>query len=509
MISKTGLLRLTSRFRLARLEREDPLASQRKTLANLLSKAADTRFGQDHHFEKIDGVEDFQAKVPLRRFEEFWEGYWKVDFPRIRNASWPDIVPYFAKTSGTTSGSSKFIPVTKEILKGNNRAILDLMAFHLRAKPTSRVLGGNTFMLGGSTALEELEPGIFAGDMSGISALAVPKWAQRFYYPPLEVASLDDWDRKMAILAEDSPKRDIRLIGGTTSWLLLFLQSLAEGRPNGLADAYPNLDLIIYGGVGFKPYRSQFETLLRDQDVDLREVYPASEGFLALADRGVGEGLRLQTAGGLFFEFVPVEDLEQENPRRFWLGTVETGVNYAVVLSSPAGLFGYVLGDTVRFVSLDPPRILITGRTATSLSAFGEHLIEEEIQTAVTEASAALDLSVPDFAVGALFPQGAEKRGRHLYVVEFAGTRPDDRQLSHFAGMVDEILCRMNDDYCAHRESDLQMLPPKVLAAPSGSFVAWMKARGKLGGQNKVPRVINDEALFQSLVEMVQPAAAD
>ncbi len=506
MIDKTGVLRLYAHYRLARLRREDPLAAQRKILTRLLAKAEDTRFGRDHRFHEITGIEDFQSKVPLRRFEDLWEDYWKRDFPRVRGASWPDPVPYFALTSGTTSGSSKYVPVTKEILKANNSAVLDLLAFHLKANPKSHVLGGRSVMLGGTTTLEELEPGIYAGDMSGIVAEAVPGWAKRHYYPPKEVAGLNDWERKMAILVEDSPKRDIRMIGGTASWLLLFLKSLAEGKPGGLAESYPNLDLIIHGGVAFGPYRSQFETLLAGQDVELREVYPASEGFLAFADRGSGEGLRLRSNGCLFFEFVPVEDLAAERPRRFWLGTVETGVNYAVVLSSSAGLFSYVIGDTVRFVTLNPPRILITGRTATSLSAFGEHLIEEEIQIAISESSEAQSLAVPDFSVGALFPQGEERRGGHLYVVEFGDGIPSEERLQRFMAGVDQILRNGNDDYRQHRESDLQMKPPEILAAPPGTFFTWMKQRGKLGGQNKVPRVINDSTLFESLVQAARSA---
>ncbi len=500
MIDPTSFLRLFARHRLAKLDREDPLASQRKALDRLLRRAAGTRFGRDHGFETIASVEDFQRRVPLRRFEDFWDGYWKQGFPRVTDASWPGTIPLFAKTSGTTSGTSKFIPVTQDILKGNNRAILSLLAFHIRAKPKSRVLGGRTFMLGGSTALEELAPGVRAGDMSGLSAGAVPRWAQRFYYPPPELATVTDWERKMALLAEDSPKHDIRLIGGTTSWLLLFLQDLAA-RPGGLAACYPNLQLLIYGGINFAPYRQQYEALLAGSGVDLREVYPASEGFLALADRGVGEGLRLECDGGLFFEFVPADELESASPRRFWLGNVETGVNYAVILSTPAGAFAYVLGDTVRFVSLKPPRVLVTGRTATSLSAFGEHLIEEEIQTAISEASAALGLAVTDFSVGPVYPAGGERRGHHLYIVEFEKDAVTPDRLGAFADKVDQILCRLNDDYRDHREGDLQMKGPQVRAAPPGSFFSWMKSRGKLGGQNKVPRVINDPALLASLIE--------
>ncbi|MEO1191268.1 MAG: GH3 auxin-responsive promoter family protein [Pseudomonadota bacterium] len=500
MFNATPLLKLYAKRRLAKIEQADPLADQRRTLAELLRRAADTRFGKDHRFAALDGVEAFQERVPLRRFEDFWEGYWKRDFPKVTNASWPGTVPYFAKTSGTTSGTSKYIPVTKGILEGNNRAILDLLCFHLRVKPDSRVLGGRTFMLGGSTALEELAPDILAGDMSGISAREVPGWARRFYYPPLEIAQMSDWEAKMARLAEDSPGRDIRLIGGTSSWLLLFLQSLAEGRPGGLGDCYPNLDLLIYGGVAFAPYRKQYDALLKGLSVDLREVYPASEGFLALADRGVGEGLRLQSAGGLFFEFVPVEELDAERPTRHWLGTAQTGINYAIALSSPAGAFAYLLGDTVRFVSTAPPRILITGRTATSLSAFGEHLIEEEIQRAVSTAAGRQDLTVADFSVGPVFPDAQERRGHHVYVIEFAGRQPSQDEMPGLAAAIDQLLCQDNDDYRDHREGDLQMQAPRIQLAPPGTFFEWMKARGRLGGQNKVPRVMNDPSLLDSLL---------
>ncbi len=499
MIDATALLRLVGRTRLARLKREDPIASQRRALSRLLAKAADTRFGRDHGFAGISGIEDFQAKVPLRIFEDFWEDYWKRDFPRLAGASWPDNPTYFAKTSGTTTGASKYVPVTRPILKANNRAMLDLLSFHLVKRPESRLLAGRSFMLGGSTGLEDVGDGILAGDMSGIAAIEVPRWAEFFFYPPQDLARIPDWESRMAALAEDSPKHDIRLIGGTSSWVLYFLQMLDE-RPGGLDALYPNLELMVYGGVSFLPYRNQFARLLAGRNVDLREVYPASEGFLAFADRGVGEGLRLQTDGGLFYEFVPVEDLESEQPRRFWLGNVETGVNYAVVLSSPAGLFSYVIGDTVRFVSLAPPRILVTGRTSTSLSMFGEHLIEEEIQIAISEASAALGLEVPDFSVGALFPETDGGRGRHLYIVEFSGKQPGPDVCAEFIGRIDRTLIEGNDDYSDHRDGDMQMQAPELLVAPPGTFVAWMKARGKLGGQNKVPRVINDEALLRSLI---------
>ncbi|MGF1627615.1 MAG: GH3 auxin-responsive promoter family protein [Alphaproteobacteria bacterium] len=516
MIDATPILRMLSRRRLSVLERQDAAAIQWRQLERMLRRAADTRFGRDHGFAAIRDLDGFRRRVPLRRYEDFWSAYWQPEFPRLDNVTWPGTVRYFAKTSGTSSGDSKYVPVTSEIMAGYRRAVLDMLAFHLRDRPRSRVLGGQSFMLGGSTDLEELAPGIRAGDISGIAAQQAPLWARAFMFPPPALARIADWERKMAILGPLSLQHDIRILGGTASWLLLFLQDVMALRPADLPGCYPALELIVYGGVNFAPYRAQFEALVAGTDIDLREVYPASEGFLAVADRGVGEGLRLQVDGGLFLEFVPVEDLDSVAPHRAGLGSVETGVNYAVVVSTPAGLWGYVVGDTVRFVELDPPRILVTGRVSSSLSAFGEHLIEEEIDRAVTVAAASIGADVVDFTVGPVFPTGEERRGRHLFVVEFAVGRTGEigeERAAAFGRSLDAALCELNADYAAHRAGDLQMGPPEILVAPPGAFAGWMKVRGRLGAQNKVPRVLADAdamAALRALTERggVRPAGS-
>jgi hypothetical protein len=306
----------------------------------------------------------------------------------------------------------------------------------------------------------------------------------------------------MAVQGRDSLGRDIRLIGGTASWLLLFFDTLGDiaGKPDGrLVDFYPELELVVYGGVNFEPYRERFEAYLKGSHAEMREVYPASEGFVAVADRGPGQGLRLMVDNGVFWEFVPVEDLDSETPRRHWLGNAEIGVNYAVALSNNAGSWGYVLGDTVRFVELDPPRLLITGRISYQLSAFGEHLIEEEIERAVSRGAEAIGATVQDFSVAPIVPKSRDEVGRHLYVVEFAAPpgRPDAARV--FAETVDRALFDLNADYRLHREGDFGMAGPDVAIAPPGTFARWMKKRGRLGGQNKVPRVITDESLLASL----------
>ncbi len=270
-----------------------------------------------------------------------------------------------------------------------------------------------------------------------------------------------------------------------------------------MVEYWPNLELLVHGGVNFAPYRSLFRDWLEGSHAETREVYAASEGFLAVADRGEGEGLRLSLDAGLFHEFVPLEELGSENPTRHWIGTVERDVNYAVVVSSCAGLWGYILGDTVRFVDLDPPRILVTGRVSYSLSAFGEHLIDEEIEEAVTQAANEIGARVVDYVVGPVFPREAEPLGGHLYIVEFAGELPEAGALGSFAEKLDAALSVANEDYAAHRAGDFGLRAPSVHAVAGGTFARWMKARGQLGGQHKVPRVICDPELFKNLCRFV------
>ncbi len=509
MIDATPLLRLYARQRLARLTAVDPVEAQRAQLLRLVGYAKSTRFGREHDFDRIGAVAQFQKRVPLRRYEDFWSGYWKDPYPVVDNVTWPGRIPYWANSSGTTTGATKHIPVSRWMVSANRRAAIDLLVHHIANRPQSRVLGGLNFMLGGSTALSHLAPGVAVGDLSGIAAAEVPWWARRRYFPPPALALIGDWEEKVALLSAQSLTEDIRTIGGTPSWLLLFFQRLRELRPGStgrLVDYYPNLELLAHGGVNFAPYRRQFEALLAGSRAETREVYPASEGFVAIADRGPGQGLRLLLDNGLFFEFVPVGELGAANPTRHWIADAETRVDYAVVVSSCAGLWAYVLGDTVRFVDQAPARILITGRTSYGLSAFGEHLIGEEIEQAVAAAASGIDAAVVDFSIAPVHPARPDTAGYHRYVVEFSGA-VDQAALDRFARRLDEMLCRLNLDYAEHRAGGFGMPPPEVLAVPPGTFASWMKSRGKLGGQNKVPRVILDADVFATLVDQAAPVA--
>lgn len=500
MIDGTPLLRLYGRYRTAQLARQDALAEQQRQLLRLVRKAAQTRFGRDHRFVEIRNIGDFQARVPLRRYEDMWEAYWRHDFPRLVDCTWPGVIPFFALTSGTTSGTTKYIPCSREMNRSNDWAAIDILVHHLANRPQSRVLGGKNLMLGGSTDLVENAPGIRSGDLSGIATSQIPRWAQPYCFPPPELALIADWEDKINKLARAAISEDVRTITGTPSWLLIFFErvfALAATRSRRLCLVFPNLELLIHGGVNFAPYQPEFEELLSGSHAELREVYPASEGFIAIADRGFGEGLRLIVDNGLFYEFVPTDEIEAANPARHWLGNAEPGVDYALVISSCAGLWAYILGDTIRFVEREPPRLLVTGRISYSLSAFGEHLTGEEIEQAVTKAAEVARVCLADFAVGPVFPGASQARGGHLYVVEFRDAAPVD--IDALARMIDEHLCRQNDDYRTHRSGGFGLEAPVVMVVKPGTFAGWMKSRGQLGGQHKVPRIIADPDLFAEL----------
>jgi hypothetical protein len=501
MIDATPLLRLYAGFRARRLAGQDAAAVQQRTLQRLLRRAAATRFGREHDFARIPDHRAFQSAVPLRRYEDFWSAYWQPAFPNLVDVSWPGRIPFFAASSGTSTGATKFIPVTREIIRSNRQAGLDLLAHHLRLRPHSRVFAGRNLLLGGSTDLVERAAGVKTGDLSGIAAATLPRWARVFAYPPPGIARLSEWTEKMARLADAAPHANIRSIAGTPSWLLLFFDELARRHPERstrLADFFPNLELVIHGGVNFAPYRARFAEWLDGSRAETREVYAASEGFIASADRGEGEGMRVNLDNGIFYEFVPVGEIDAAEPARHWIGDIETGVDYAPVLSTCAGLWAYIVGDTVRFIDRDPPRLLVTGRLSYTLSAFGEHLTGEEIEAAVTNAAGEIRAGVRDFSAGALYPEKPGEIGGHLFIVEFE--RPVAAgELARFAEALDRDLMRRNLDYEAHRAGGYGLHPPRIVALRQGGFAEWMRRRGRLGSQNKVPRVIADAALFADL----------
>jgi hypothetical protein len=507
MFDATPLLRLYARWRNSFLQTQSPSDVQRSQLLSLLRTAQDTRFGKQYDFATISSVEEYQRRVPLRTYEQFWSEFWQTEFPRVDNCTWPGLVKYFAVSSGTSSGTTKYIPCTDQMLASNRKAAFDLLVHHVTNRPESRILGGKNFLLGGSTELTSPTPGVFCGDLSGIVAKHVPWWLQSRYFPPAELTALKNWEEKVDTFARASLSEDIRMISGVPAWMMIFFDALKRLALNGegeVASIYRNLEMVVHGGVNFNPYIDRFRDILAGSHAELREVYPASEGFIAIADRGFGDGLRMNLDHGIFYEFVPLEELESTSPTRHWIGNVQQDINYAVVMTTCAGLWSYVIGDTVRFVDTQSPRVLVTGRTSYYLSAFGEHLIAEEIEDGMTTAARTHNLTISDYSVGPVYPQSEGELGGHIYVVEFAGDAPHEELLTAFALTLDQKLCQRNEDYDAHRSGGFGLKAPTILPVPPGTFSAWMKSRGKLGGQNKVPRIITKLELLEDLLQSVR-----
>jgi hypothetical protein len=488
-----------SRRRVRRLDALAIAETQEAILRKLVRRARDTRFGRDHRFATIGNIRDYQRQVPLRDYDALWKDYWQPAFPRLRNIAWPETIQYFALSSGTTTGTTKYLPVSRQLVASNKRAGLTSLAWFMAARPHARLFGGKLFLLGGSTDLSPPDPscpGILGGDLSGILAREVPAVLRPFQFPPLDIALLRDWERKLDLLAERSASLPITFVSGIPSWLLVLFERLKQVTGKScIGDIWPTLQVVVHGGTSFEPYRALFRQVIGNDDVQFLETYASSEGFLASEDPRY-RLMRLIPDHDIFYEFVPVEELGRDKPKRHTVTEIVPGVQYAVVLTTCAGLWSYIIGDTVCFERRDPPLLRFTGRTRQFLSAFGEHLIGEEVERAIAQAATATGAAVCDFHVGPLFPESPCAPGRHRYLIEFA-TPPLD--LGRFVSELDTALCRSNEDYQAHRIGDLTMLEPEVVPVRRGGFADWLRSRGQLGGQHKLPRLDNGGRLTQDL----------
>jgi len=498
MFTITSVLRRFARHRVKTLNRTTSAALQADQLRRLVSVTQNTRFGRDHGFADIRTVEDYQTAVPLRDYDAFHAEYWSGDFPLLVNETWPGQIPLYATTSGTSGSAPKRIPVSKAMLKANRRAAIETVVWHLASRPDSKVFEGQTFTFGASATLDPLAQDVHEGYISGIITARMPWWLARRAYPPKDLAGIVDWDERISAIVQGSLSADVRTLGGMPSWLVVLLNDVLEaGNAGTLKEIWPNLSLLIYGGIPFEPYRPTFNRWLEDLDVDEREIYMASEGFLGTSDLTPADGIRLNLDTGFFFEFVPVEDIGSDSPHRFWAGNVETDVDYAIVLTTCAGLWSYVIGDVVRLPSADPLRVHIHGRVDQGLSAFGEHVMARELDLAIAEAAKAINTAVHDYTVAAVHDTGGTM-GHHVYFVETEHPLPDPQRKT-FAKTLDSALQRINNRYSLRRNSVRGVGAPEFVFAESGSFNAWMKAKDKLGGQHKVPRILSDNVISTEL----------
>ena len=478
----------------------DPSAAQARVLSDLLAKAADTAFGRDHRFSEMAAMSDpavqaaaFRKAVPVRDYEGL-KAYVERVVSGEKDVLWPGLPKYFCKTSGTTSGA-KYIPLTEDSLPNHIGAARRALLHHVARTGSAEFVGGKMIFLQGSPTLTNTEGGVPLGRLSGIVAHHIPAYLQRNRLPSWETNTIDDWEEKVEAIVRETAGEDLRLISGIPSWVQMYFERLLEytGKANVL-EVFPNFSLFVFGGVAYAPYADRFRELIGG-DVPRVETYPASEGFIAYQDGEPGEGLLVNADDGLFLEFIPADEYGNPDARRLGLGEVEMGVNYAVVITSNAGLWAYDIGDTVRFVSLAPARVLVTGRIKHFTSAFGEHVIAEEVEGAMAKAVEAAGGQVVEFHVA---PEVNPDAGLpyHEWLVEFAG-RPAN--LEAFALALDAALQERNPYY-----RDLiagSVLRPAVLTPlPPGAFHDAMARRGKLGGQNKVPRLANDRTMAKQLL---------
>ena len=477
----------------------DAVRVQEATLLHLVRSARATEFGRSHGFDDIHSVVGYQARTPLGDYLRFMP-LWGRALDGERDVTWPGRVNHWVKTSGTTAGD-KLIPVTQDAFRAHRRGGWDALLVAAERVESDQLLGGPLLFLGGCTALSRIGKGAWVGDLSGLVVRDLPPGVRGRYSPGREISSIPDWDQRIEAVANLVQSQDLRLISGMPSWLLILFERVARLARAGrqpvanLGECWPNLRVFIHGGVSFAPYRATFEEWM-GRPLEYVEVYPASEGFVALQTERTG-GLTLMLDYGIFYEFVPVEDLGRARPRRHTVADVELDRPYAVTLTTPGGLWSYLLGDTVRFTSRDPLRLVITGRTRHFVNAFGENVIIEEVEQALVVACRRTGAEPAEFTVAPRYPSAGEARGGHDWLVEFR-TPPRDRQA--FVRQLDEALAALNTDYRTKRTLDVGMLAPRLIELPVGSFHRWMRAAGKLGDQHKVPRVLNDRAIVEALL---------
>lgn len=472
------------------------VADQERIRRDIVKKAAHTFFGKEHEFDKIRNHADFAAHIPVRDYEGG-----KSYFDRVKEGEadvlWPGRPKYFAKTAGTTSGS-KYIPITKDSLPNHFNSARNALFHYAVQTGNISFMDGNMIFLSGSPALEQTS-GIPTGRLSGIVNHEVPGWLKKNQVPSWQTNCIHDWEEKLDRIVQETRAIDLRLISGIPPWVQMYYERLldATGKKT-ILDIFPEYSVFVYGGVNFEPYRSQLESLV-GRRIDSVETYPASEGFIAFQDRFPHEGMLLNTDSGIFFEFIPAEEFGKPDARRLTVGEVETGKNYALVINSNAGLWGYSIGDTVRFLSTDPYRCTVTGRIKHFISAFGEHVIGKEVEEAMQKTIGIHPAEVVEFTVA---PQVNPLQGLpyHEWFIEF-GRKPAD--MNRFAAELDRQMVIQNDYY-----EDLiagKILRPLVIRAlKPGAFRQLMKSRGKLGGQNKVPRLANDRSHAGALEEYTE-----
>lgn len=472
----------------------DPVATQEKVLASLLKTAAPTKFGKDHHFSSIKSHADFVQNVPVRDYEGL-KPYVDLVVNGEENILWIGKPLYFAKTSGTTSGA-KYIPLTAASMPFHIQAARNAILSYIHETGKADFVSGKMIFLQGSPILEE-KNGIKLGRLSGIVAHFIPKYLQKNRMPSWETNCIEDWETKVNAIVEETFSEDMTIISGIPSWVQMYFEKLSAKGNKPVGEIFKNFNLFIYGGVNYEPYRAKFENLI-GRKVDSVELFPASEGFFAFQDSQKEKGMLLLLNSGIFYEFIKAAEFFTENPRRYTIGEVELNVNYVLIISTNAGLWGYNIGDTVQFTSLKPYRVIVSGRIKHYISAFGEHVIGKEVESALKEAMEGTNIRVNEFTVA---PQINPKEGLpyHEWFIEFDSEASEEpNNLEEFALRIDTAMRKQNVYYDDLITGNV-LRTVVVTKVRQNGFQEYMKSQGKLGGQNKLPRLTNDRKIADLL----------
>ncbi len=494
LISSIAAWFLKKRYHQIELFLEYPFNIQEEVFRNLIDKGKNTLWGNKYGYEHINSLKDFQKQVPISTYEDL-----SPYIERIRkgehNLLWPTETRWFAKSSGTTDSRSKFIPVTEDSLNDcHYKGGKDMLALYLSKNPESEFLSGKTIAVAGSTSATD-DSSEFVGDLSAILMSNLPLWAHFTKSPDLSITLMDDWSKKVDLIVENTLEEDIRAISGVPSWMLVILNKVLEktGKST-IQEVWPNFELVVHGGVNFAPYVDRFKKIL-NPNTNYQEVYNASEGFFAIQDSSAHDDLLLMLDYGIFYEFIPMLELGKKNPIALELKDVELGKNYALLISTNAGLWRYLIGDTVVFTCLSPFRIKISGRTKSFINAVGEELIVDNVEKAIFISCQKTNAEIEEYTVAPLFMSNG-KSIIHEWFIEF-NKQPED--MTFFTEVLDNTIKSLNSDYEAKRFKNMVLDYPIIHAVPKGTFIKWLLSKGKLGGQNKIPRLANNRNFVNEL----------
>ncbi|PWJ38433.1 GH3 auxin-responsive promoter family protein [Sediminitomix flava] len=488
--------------RMKRLEymMSSPADIQQEVFTYLIEKAVYTEWGKKYGYSSITSPEIFRERVPVSTYEDLFPFIDRI-MKGEQNILWPEPINFFSKSSGTTNAKSKFIPVSEESLFDcHYQAGKDMLSLYSALYPETNLFKGKCLAIGGSYQKNFMNQDLVCGDVSAILMKNLPFWAQYMRTPSIEVALMEEWEAKIEKMAHSVIDEYVVSMAGVPTWTLVLLERILEitGKSS-IAEVWPDLELFAHGAVAFGPYRDTFKKLINNPRMNYLEVYNASEGYFGLQDRNVEDEMLLLLDHGIYYEFIPSSEWGKDHPKAVGVGEVELGKNYAMLITTNAGLWRYQIGDTVRFTSLAPHRIKISGRTKQFINAFGEELIVENAEDAITKACKATEAQITNFTAGPIYLEQG-KKGGHEWIIEFEKL-PND--FDKFSKILDQRLQEINSDYEAKRYKDIALIRPKIHCAEQGLFYKWMAGRGKLGGQHKVPRLANSREYLDSILEMI------